>query len=84
MTPWRTNGAVPGSVLRAKPWALPWPTLDPAHRFLERGQISARGFDRVLRVAWTLADLAGRAVPEAGDVAEALFFRAGATERWAA
>jgi magnesium chelatase family protein len=83
-TAWRTNGAVPGSVLRTKPWALPWRALDAAHRFLERGEISARGFDRVLRLSWTIADLSGRAVPDAGDVAEALFFRTGTGERWAA
>ena len=39
------------------------------------GALSVRGFDRVLRVAWTLADLAGRAVPGADEVAEALGMR---------
>jgi magnesium chelatase family protein len=34
-----------------------------------------RGFDRVLRVAWTLADLAGLAAPGADQVAEALGMR---------
>ena len=38
-------------------------------------QISVRGFDRVLRVARTVADLAGRTVPTADDVAEALGMR---------
>jgi magnesium chelatase family protein len=83
-TPWRTNGSVPGSLLRSAPWALPRPVLDPAERFLQRGQISARGLDRVLRLAWTVADLGGHDSPDAGDVAEALYFRTGATERWAA
>jgi magnesium chelatase family protein len=46
-----------------------------AERALERGSISVRGFDRVVRVAWTLADLAGRPVPGADDVAEALGMR---------
>ena len=44
-------------------------------RLKARGELSARGYDRVLRVAWTLADLGGRAVPDAGDVASAYFFR---------
>jgi magnesium chelatase family protein len=34
-----------------------------------------RGFDRVQRVAWTLADLAGRTVPGADEIAEALGMR---------
>jgi magnesium chelatase family protein len=51
---------------------------------LDRGQLSVRGFDRVLRMAWTVADLQGHAVPDAGDVAEAMFFRLGWDESWAA
>ena len=52
--------------------------------FLERGELSARGFDRILRLAWTVADLAGRDRPDAADVGEALFFRMGQGESWAA
>jgi len=83
-TGWRVNGAVPGAALRAAPWALPHAVLQPAEAYLQRGEISARGFDRVLRLAWTLADLAGRAGPNSGDVAEALFFRTGSSGAWAA
>jgi magnesium chelatase family protein len=83
-TPWRMNGAIPGSVLRAPPWALPHPVLRPAETYLQRGEITARGFDRVLRLAWSVADLAGRAVPSVGDVAEALYFRTGEGGSWAA
>jgi magnesium chelatase family protein len=43
-------------------------------RLLTRGRADLREF-AVLRVAWTLADLAGRAVPGTGDVAEALGMR---------
>ncbi|MDT4957778.1 MAG: magnesium chelatase family protein [Pseudonocardiales bacterium] len=83
-TPWRMNGAVPGAALRAAPWALPHAALAPAQAYLQRGEISARGFDRVLRLAWTVADLAGRGSPETGDVAEALYFRTGSSGAWAA
>lgn len=55
--PWRTNGEVSGAFLRKH---LPLPTdLRPINSALSRGLISARGVDKVLRIAWTLADLAG-------------------------
>ena len=44
-------------------------------RALDRGTLSLRGVDRVLRVAWTLADLAGRAAPGRADVGQALLLR---------
>jgi magnesium chelatase family protein len=83
-TPWDVNGSVPGSLLRSVPWLLPHSVLRQAEGFLERGALSARGFDRVLRIAWTIADLAGRTAPEAADVAEALYYRTGRAESWAA
>jgi magnesium chelatase family protein len=42
---------------------------------LERGVLTARGYDRVLRLAWTLADLAGRDQPGADDIGQALSLR---------
>ncbi|PZS14883.1 MAG: Mg chelatase-like protein [Pseudonocardiales bacterium] len=83
-SPWRVNGAAPGAALRSAPWALPHAVLRPAEAYLQRGEISARGFDRVLRLAWTVADLAGHLRPDTGDVAEALFFRTGSSGAWAA
>jgi magnesium chelatase family protein len=80
-TPWRVNAEVPGHVLR-RLWKLPWEVVGEAERLLDRGVLTARGVDRVVRVAWTLADLAGRDVPDAGDVRVALDCRGVA--RWAA
>ena len=37
--------------------------LHEAERDMERGLLTARGLDRVLRVAWTVADLAGARPP---------------------
>ncbi|MGB8944767.1 MAG: YifB family Mg chelatase-like AAA ATPase [Streptomyces sp.] len=75
-TGWRTNSEVPGHALRTR-----WPgepgALDAAELDLERGFLTARGLDRVLRVAWTVADLAGRGRPAAQDVALALQLRTG-------
>ena len=80
-TPWRVNAEVPGHVMR-RLWRLPWEVVGEAERLLDRGVLTARGVDRVLRVAWTVADLAGRDRPDAGDVRVALDCRGVA--RWAA
>ena len=70
----KTESQVPGRLLRER-WSPPRSALRLVERALERGALSVRGHDRVLRVAWTLADLAGRTVPVADDVAEALGLR---------
>jgi magnesium chelatase family protein len=75
-TPWRVNGEVPGPVLR-RDLRPPAGSLPPLHAALRRGLLTARGTDRVLRVAWTLADLAGRGLPSRPDVAEAVGIRLG-------
>lgn len=75
-TPWRLNSEVPGQELRTR-WPVDPGALAQAERDLERGLLSARGLDRVLRVAWTVADLRGRDRPEALDVAVALELRTG-------
>ncbi|MFL6178364.1 MAG: YifB family Mg chelatase-like AAA ATPase [Actinomycetes bacterium] len=80
--PWSTNADVPGPVLRS------------AHRVHQdgmaivldevgRGRLTGRGVDRVLRVAWTLADLAGVDQPGAAEVASAVSLRGGGLP-WAA
>ncbi|MGW5199519.1 YifB family Mg chelatase-like AAA ATPase [Streptomyces spiralis] len=75
-TPWRTNSEVPGRELRGR-WHAAAGALDEAERNLERGVLTARGLDRVLRVAWTVADLVGHDRPDACDVALALQLRTG-------
>lgn len=75
-TPWRTNSEVPGRELRSRWHAMPG-AMDEAERNLERGVLTARGLDRVLRVAWTVADLVGHDRPDATDVALALQLRTG-------
>jgi magnesium chelatase family protein len=82
--PWRANSDVPGSVLRARPWGLPVSVLREAQDLVETGALTARGYDRVLRLAWTVADLAGHTSPDRGDVGEALFHRTGVESSWAA
>ncbi|WP_431680715.1 YifB family Mg chelatase-like AAA ATPase [Kitasatospora sp. KL5] len=75
-TPWRTNAEVPGHELRTR-WRLQPDALTDAEHDLERGLLTARGLDRVLRVAWTIADLSGRDRPSRPDVRTALALRTG-------
>jgi magnesium chelatase family protein len=75
-TPWRANSEVPGHELRTR-WHSAPGALAAAERDMERGLLTARGMDRVLRVAWTIADLAGHARPDAADVDLALQLRTG-------
>ncbi len=74
---WETNADAQGSVLRARSYRPGRRVLEPVEQALDRGVLSARGFDRVLRLAWTIADLAGHDAPTGPDVAEALFYRTG-------
>ena len=70
----RTNAEVSGALLRRR-YRLGTDTMRPLSAAMGRGLISIRGVDRCLRVAWTLADLAGREQPNHDDVAMALSFR---------
>jgi magnesium chelatase family protein len=76
---WSTNAQVPGPMLRRPPWRLPGAATVGLRGALDAGSISARGFDRVLRVAWSIADLDGRSSPNYLDVQEALAMRIGRT-----
>lgn len=74
--PWVTNGEVPGHELRTR-WTPEPGALARAELDLDRGLLTARGLDRVLRVAWTVADLAGHDRPTVEDVDAALELRTG-------
>ena len=74
-TRWRTNGEVSGPWLRRQ---LPLPDgLGVVDDAVRQGRLSARGVDKVLRVSWTLADLAGVDRPTASHVRTALAMRRG-------
>ncbi|MGZ4662733.1 MAG: YifB family Mg chelatase-like AAA ATPase [Arthrobacter sp.] len=73
-----TNAQVTGRVLRG-PLRLASATTRILDHSLERGALTARGYDRVLRLAWTLADLACRDVPDANDIGQALGLRLAAS-----
>ncbi|TVU63187.1 YifB family Mg chelatase-like AAA ATPase [Paenarthrobacter nitroguajacolicus] len=69
-----TNSQVPGRTLRGQLRLPPGTTriLDTA---LERGTLTARGYDRVLRLAWTLADLGRSDSPDIDHIGQALGLR---------
>jgi magnesium chelatase family protein len=74
-TGWSTNGEVTGRYLTKH---LPLPDglhlLDDA---VAQGRLSARGVDKVLRLAWTHADLGARDRPSRDDLGVALAMRRG-------
>ena len=70
-TRWRLNAEVPGSELRRGFRPAPG-ALAPLERALDLGEISARGVDRIVRMSWTLADLAGRDRPGMAEIGYAL------------
>ncbi|HYZ07853.1 MAG TPA: YifB family Mg chelatase-like AAA ATPase [Pseudonocardiaceae bacterium] len=71
---WATNAEVPGPALRRR-YRLPRGVRAPIEHSLRMGLLTARGADRCLRVAWTVADLAGHSCPSEEDVAVALNFK---------
>lgn len=79
-TPWRTNAEVSGAWLRSGPETPSAEVRRPLDAALGRGSLSLRGYDRVLRLAWTIADLDDRARPGREDIGRALFLKKGSVE----
>lgn len=74
-TPWTTNAEVAGGWLRDSRRELPAAAREPIEAALEKGTVTLRGHDRVMRLAWTLADLAGLDQPGRAEVRQALVLR---------
>ncbi|GAA1682046.1 YifB family Mg chelatase-like AAA ATPase [Fodinicola feengrottensis] len=73
---WATNADVPGPSLRQN-FRLPRSVRRTLDMAFENGALSARGYDRVLRISWTVCDLAGRTMPAGDDVDQAVELRTG-------
>jgi magnesium chelatase family protein len=69
------NADAPGRLLRG-PLRLPAAATTVLERAMELQTLTARGYDRILRVAWTMADLAGLERPGADEIGQALLLRA--------
>lgn len=66
-TPWRLNAEIPGAELR-RSFPVETGALRELAHAMELGQVTARGADKIARVAWTVADLAGRTRPGKDEV----------------
>ena len=75
-TPWRLNGDIPAVELR-RSYLPPPEAMAVVHRAVELGRISAQAAHRVLRVAWTLADLEGLDHPGQNECSQALALHLG-------
>jgi magnesium chelatase family protein len=73
---WKLNSQIPPEALR-KEFRATKSGMNLLNIELEKERISARGFHKVLRVAWSIADSAGHVVPDESDVAQAYGLREG-------
>ncbi|MGH3446298.1 MAG: YifB family Mg chelatase-like AAA ATPase, partial [Nocardioidaceae bacterium] len=72
--PWLTNAEVPGYEFRRR-CPLPPEASAPIESAVGDGELTQRGADRAVRLAWTIADLGGRPAPDIADVLEAMHLR---------
>lgn len=73
-TPWRTNGEASGSWLRARLGGSK-ALLAPLDALVASGRLTMRSADRIVKLAWTVADLAGAVAPSAAEIDAALTLR---------
>ncbi|MDL9979961.1 YifB family Mg chelatase-like AAA ATPase [Microbacterium candidum] len=76
-TDWRTTSQIKGSWLRQGPFAPEPAVRRPLDNALARGTLTLRSYDRVLRIAWACATLAGRDRLALDDIGRALYLKKG-------
>ena len=69
------NSDIPGDYLRGSVMRPSAQATAPIDRALERGGITMRGYDRMIRAAWTLADIDGSPRPTAEHIDKAMTLR---------
>jgi magnesium chelatase family protein len=74
--PWRLNADIPGPELRRR-YQPPPLALAAVNRAIDNGQLSIQAASRVVRVAWTLADLDGQPQPGKAECDDALALHLG-------
>ncbi len=74
--PWKLNAHIPSRELRTT-YRPERAAMNFLHDELDRELLTARGLHKVIRLSWTLADLAGRSIPMLDDVQRSLLLREG-------
>jgi len=74
--PWQVNAGIPAAELH-RCHAVPAEATAALRRAVDLGEISTRAAHQVIRVAWTLADLAGSTQPGPAECGQALAFHPG-------
>jgi len=72
--PWKLNSEIPSRALRTE-YRPERAAMNFLHDELDKELITARGLHKVIRLSWTLADLAGRDIPNLEDVKRAYTLR---------
>jgi magnesium chelatase family protein len=74
--PWHLNSQIPSRELRTtyKPERV---AMNFLHDELDKERLTARGLHKIIRLAWTLADLNGHSIPQLVDVKRAHQLREG-------
>ena len=75
--PWSLNSEISAEGLRFR-YRADKKGMNFLHGEIDKERLSARGFHRVLRVAWSFADSSGRTIPNEEDVKSAYASRNGA------
>jgi magnesium chelatase family protein len=73
---WKLNSEIPARALRVE-YQPEKSAMNFLHDELDKEMITARGLHKVIRLSWTLADLAERPVPTLSDVKNAYQLRDG-------
>jgi magnesium chelatase family protein len=74
---WRTNSQIGATSLRGE-MSADSGGMSLVHRALDEHRLTARGLHKVLRLAWSVADLEGHQRPTIDDVAQSYALRTGA------
>jgi magnesium chelatase family protein len=77
--PWQVNADIPGAELH-RYYTPPAEAAAPLRRAVDLGEISTRAAHQVIRIAWTLADLAGNTRPGPQECGQALAFYLGTAQ----
>jgi magnesium chelatase family protein len=75
-SPWKLNSQIPPSELR-KRFRAEKLGMNFLHTELDNERLSARGFHKVLRISWSIADANGHSIPSREDVESAFRLREG-------